>query len=504
MNDRLEDFAVRPEVQTSLLPRDKQTVCVSNMNGNLLQQDEPLCSHKAGFCSLSAIGRIAISVFDPRKLAHSYFVMLLLCFARLGIVFCIDTPAPLEGAIISVMNVDVTRYELLNSLYSWPNVVVPVLGGILIDKVFGLRLGFLIFFTIGCLGLAFVSLGAYLNWFWLMLVGRFVYGGGGEIAALCVDIFAASLFKKEKLSFVFGLIYSFGRLGSVLNLNLTGRLYSALGFLTDHNARLGSVLLLAFVVCTTGLIVGFIATLLHYRREKVLREKRKTQRGFRLEDLKDFSLPFWLLLLASGLFFILIFAFVGIAQLFFERKYAYSTDTANSVNGLLYVIPIFCPPLFGLLFDWLGYKVFCGLIGVVVALTCHVVFAFTGQVYFIPILTMLAMGVSYSIYTTAVWPLVFQIVQEHQYGTAYGVLNCGTQLFEAVSVIIVGVIVDWLGYLFVELFFAALGSISFVLLFVLYTTSGGQELNISGVKRRLLKRAMESKGVSVNHPNTEE
>ena len=157
----------------------------------------------------------------------------------------------------------------------------------------------------------------------------------------------------------------------------------------------------------------------------------------------------------------------------------------------------------GLLFDWLGYKVFCGLIGIVVALTCRVGFTFTGQVYFIPILTMLAMGVSYSIYTTAVWPLVFQIVQEHQYSTVYGVLNCGTQLFEAVSVIIVGVIVDRLGYLFMELFFAALGSISFMLLFVLYTTSGGQELNISGVKRRLLKRAMESKDVSVNQPNTE-
>ena len=84
------------------------------------------------------------------------------------------------------------------------------------------------------------------------------------------------------------------------------------------------------------------------------------------------------------------------------------------------------------------------------------------------------------------WPLVFQIVQEHQYGIAYGVLNsCGTQLFEAVSVIIVGVIVNRFGYLFVELFFAALRSISFMLLFVLYTTSGGQELNISGVKRRL-------------------
>ena len=56
------------------------------------------------------------------------------------------------------------------------------------------------------------------------------------------DIFACtavSLFLKKKS------IWSnlqFSCLGSVLNLNLTGRLYSALSFLTDRNARLGGML----------------------------------------------------------------------------------------------------------------------------------------------------------------------------------------------------------------------------------------------------------------------
>ena len=68
------------------------------------------------------------------------------------------------------------------------------------------------------------------------------------------DIFACtavSLFFKERR--VFGLIYSFGtgRLGSVLNLNLTGRLYSALSFLTDRNARLGGML--GSVYCSLGM-----------------------------------------------------------------------------------------------------------------------------------------------------------------------------------------------------------------------------------------------------------
>ena len=71
-----------------------------------------------------------------------------------------------------------------------------------------------------------------------MVVGRLVFGGGGEMAALCVDIFAATLFKEKNLSFVFGLIYSFGRIGAVLNFNVSGRLYTSLAFITNNNARL--------------------------------------------------------------------------------------------------------------------------------------------------------------------------------------------------------------------------------------------------------------------------
>ena len=437
-----------------------------------------------------------INVCDPRKQAHGYVIMLILCVARMGIVFCIDTPASLEGAIISVMRVDVTRYQLLNSLYSWPNVVVPVVGGILVDKVFGLRIGFLIFLSVACVGLSLVSLGAFVNWYWLMLVGRVIFGGGGQIAALCVDIFAASLFRKKELSFVFGLICGSGRIGSILNLNLTGQLYKALSFLKNRNARLGSVLLLAFGVCTVGLTLGIIASILDYRREKVLGTKREKQRGFKLKDIKDFSLSFWLLLIVGTLFFSLVFPFVGIAQLFFERKYGYTTDLANFVNALLFLTPIIATPLLGLLFDWTGYKMLCGIAGMTIALVCHLAFAFTGQVFFVPILAVLLIGLAYSIYVTAVWPQIFLIIQEHQFGTAYGVMNCGTQLGEAVVGIVTGVIADRLGYMFVELFFVILGCIALLLLLVLTVSSGGRALNISGKKRRMENRVKKADNCS--------
>ena len=49
---------------------------------------------------------------------------------------------------------DVTTYEFstLYSFYAYPNVVLPVIGGYLMDKVFGIRLGTIIYAIIIVVG----------------------------------------------------------------------------------------------------------------------------------------------------------------------------------------------------------------------------------------------------------------------------------------------------------------------------------------------------------------
>ena len=105
---------------------------------------------------------------------------------------------------------------------------------------------------------------------------------------MCIDIFAAVLFKKNKLSFVFGLIYSSGRIGSVFNILFSGKLYNLLKtFIVNDNARLGSVFLLGLdcpiheSTCPCHLLgfsclphVGLVAVILDYRREKATGRKR--------------------------------------------------------------------------------------------------------------------------------------------------------------------------------------------------------------------------------------
>ena len=71
--------------------------------------------------------------------------------------------------------------------------------------MFGLRLRLLLFVTIACIGQMLFAMGGFISQLWLMAVGRFVYGGGTELAISALDIFVAMLFRDRELSFVFGL-----------------------------------------------------------------------------------------------------------------------------------------------------------------------------------------------------------------------------------------------------------------------------------------------------------
>jgi MFS family permease len=111
-------------------------------------------------------------------------------------------------------------YNWLYSAYSWPNVILPLLGGILSDRL-GLRLGNLIFATLVTLGQVVFALGMTLsgtdtNWI-VMLTGRVVFGLGGESLSVTMSGLIAKWFGGKELALALGLNLALARLGSVFN-----------------------------------------------------------------------------------------------------------------------------------------------------------------------------------------------------------------------------------------------------------------------------------------------
>jgi dipeptide/tripeptide permease len=113
---------------------------------------------------------------NPRKFFYRYFALIFMCLLSFGSYFCYDNPAALQDNFKKDLKITTATFTAFYSWYSWPNVVLCFLGGYLIDRVFGIRMGAIFFSTLVFIGQLVFALGAYKNLIWLMDVGRFIFG----------------------------------------------------------------------------------------------------------------------------------------------------------------------------------------------------------------------------------------------------------------------------------------------------------------------------------------
>lgn len=106
------------------------------------------------------------------------------CLVVFGCEYCFDTASALQSAIkenYSRTNPDKmgeAQFNLLYALYAFPNIIVPLIGGMLIDKI-GARIVLIITCSICVAGQIVYSFGGLENMFSVMLLGRIIFGIGG-------------------------------------------------------------------------------------------------------------------------------------------------------------------------------------------------------------------------------------------------------------------------------------------------------------------------------------
>jgi hypothetical protein len=58
------------------------------------------------------------------------------CFFLMGSYFCYDNPTPIEGTLEAPpYNLTTSMYSGLFEIYSLPNMILPLIGGIFLDKI---------------------------------------------------------------------------------------------------------------------------------------------------------------------------------------------------------------------------------------------------------------------------------------------------------------------------------------------------------------------------------
>ncbi|XP_053978174.1 major facilitator superfamily domain-containing protein 1-like isoform X2 [Hylaeus anthracinus] len=395
---------------------------------------------------------IALQGFcSPKKLPYRFLGLALMCFLGFGPYFCFDNPSALQDNFRSDLAMSTSKFVLLYSIYSWPNVIFCFIGGFLLDSVFGIRLGTIIYMGLALVGQIIFATGAMINAFWLMMIGRFVFGIGTESLAVAQNSYAVLWFKGKELNMVFGLQLSFARVGSTVNFLVMEPIYTFVSQYYKGPECIGVVLFLATFTMVGSMICACVVGIMDKRAERLLRRgEGEEAQVVSLTDIKDFRLIFWLVALICIAYYVAIFPFIALGKVFFERKYAFDPANANKVNSLVYSISAIASPIFGYLVDRTGKNVTWVFMSILVTMVAHGLLAFT---YVNPYVCMILMGLAYSMLASSLWPLIALVTPEYQLGTAYGIAQSVQNLGLAVVTILTGIIVDRGGYFMLEMFF---------------------------------------------------
>lgn len=340
-----------------------------------------------------------------------WVAMALVSLSLFGNFYVYDSIAPVAEMLSSQLGFTDTQLGTLNAIYSIPNVVLVIVGGILVDR-FGVG-------RVGTITAGICFLGAALTAaspdFHVMATGRLLYGIGAETYGIATLAAVTLWFPLRHTALAMGLTLSVGRMGS-LTADLSPTWVPA-----TYAAGWQPPLVLSAAIAFTS----FAAMALYWwyeRRSNVVAINRPVSQQLRIEwrDLLRFGRAYWYLVAICVLWYAGILAFRStFAIKYFQEAKGLPLDVAGQMVSFVYFAAIFSTPLLGWLCDRTGR--FSGMLalGSVMLPAAFVAMHLTGLD--VRVGTVL-IGLSYSLVPAALWPLASRLVAANRFGTAIGVM----------------------------------------------------------------------------------
>eukprot|EP01083_Nonionella_stella_P159843 521890_1 len=355
-----------------------------------------------------------------------YLILCLTCFAMFGSYFTFDLPSSLLKQFTETYSLSLFEFTLFSTIYSFPNIVLPFFGGILVDRV-GPANSMILFTSLLVVGQLVFSFGTLISSgaYTLMLVGRTILGFGGECLCVASSAFVATLFKGKEVAFAMGLSLSISRLGSVVVFLIMPSIYDSLGLSSAvwfTTLLLGSGLV--GVVAMSILSRGYMKNPDHVegvemeiqqpgetvsydleagRDASKIEKEEKDEHRFRLSDIYEFEPIYWVLSASCVIVYATIAPFISIGGGFLQSKYGFGLHEADMYISIPYTISAISTPFIGIIVDRLGKRAYLLLMSAAALFTAH--FAFFaiksgGESIAFPICMLVLMGIAYSVYAT--------------------------------------------------------------------------------------------------------
>lgn len=411
-----------------------------------------------------------------------WLVLVLISFAMFGNYYIYDSISPLADVLKTQLAFTDSEIGLLNGIYSFPNIIMVLIGGLIIDRI-GTRKSVFIFTFLVMLGSLVTALQGNI---YTMAAGRLIFGLGAESMIVAITTVIAQWFKGKQLALAFGLNLTIARLGQFMALNAPSwgkGLYAywqsplwitvgagvfalvciAVYYIIEGSAskryrieqgsqdeiflgeifhfspaRTGAALAIGVVFVVTyalsflnlitaiaGIVVGAALSFLRF---------------------KTFGTAYWYVVLLCVTFYSAMFPFQTFAIKFFQEAHGTTREVGGNLSSLLTLAAMFFTPLFGLLSDKIGKRSLLMMFGSVLIIPVYLIMAYkvdlatplgiTGafniNLDFMDIhssipaylmVPMSMMGIAFSLVPAVMWPSVAYLVDPKKLGTAYGLMT---------------------------------------------------------------------------------
>lgn len=370
-------------------------------------------------------------------------VLALVAFTMLCGYFITDMMAPLQDLLQSPvgnggLGWDGNDYGTFTSAYGWFNVffLMLIFGGIILDKM-GVR------FT-GLMSVCLMLIGVAIKWFgisydfggatvtifssvWgypllIASLGFALFGVGIEIAGITVSKIIVKWFKGKEMALAMGLEMATARIGTGLAIGITPLLCKAFG------NSISQVILLGLVLLCIGLLSYLVFVVMDKRRDAEIAaadQGEEPEEPFRARDILDIVKlkGFWYIAILCVLFYSAVFPFLKFAPNLMINKFHIDVELSGVIPALLPFGNILLTPIFGNLYDRKGKGATIMLIGAVMLVFIHLLFAIPAlDNWVVALVLILLLGIAFSLVPSAMWPSVPKIIPENKLGTAYSLI----------------------------------------------------------------------------------
>ncbi len=337
-------------------------------------------------------------------------ILVVISLAMFGNYYIYDSISPLADLLVKQLKFTDANIGLLQGIYSVPNIIMVLIGGIVIDKI-GTRISTFIFTLLCLLGAAITASFSDIT---MMALGRLVFGLGAESMIVAITTIIGRWFKGKQLSFAFGLNLTLARLGSFAALNSptwAKVLYEYYRYPLLIAVGAG-VIALAMIILYWGMD--------SYAEKKFSLRPVPKQDEIKFKEIFSFSKSYWFVVLLCVTFYSGIFPFQTFAVKFFMDVHGTSRELGGFLSSMLTLSAMVLTPLFGLLVDYIGKRSLLMMFGSLILIPVYMMMAYTNISLYIP---MAMMGLAFSLIPAIMWPSVAIIVDESKLGTAYGLMT---------------------------------------------------------------------------------